>query len=103
MKNSTFLLCLGLDGMGAYFASLTPEDWLRIALVILSLISVASSFILKAISKIREVKEKKADPLTTAESLIQDAHDASEEAKEILQSLKKQEKKTSIYRVEEKK
>ena len=103
MKNTTFLLCLGLDGLGAYFASLTPEDWLRIILVILSLISVASSFLLKAISKIREVKEKKADPVATAESLIQDAHDASEEAKELLQSLKKEEKKISIYRTKESK
>ena len=50
MKNSTLLLCLGLDGIGAYFASLTVEDWLRLLLVTLSLLSLLISFIIKGIN-----------------------------------------------------
>ena len=103
MKNSALLLCLGLDGIGAYFASLTVEDWLRLLLVALSLLSLLASFLIKGISIVKNAKEKKEDPIKTAEELLADAKQAADEAKTILdKNLKKVEKKTSIYRVEEK-
>ena len=106
MKNSALLLCLGLDGIGAYFASLTVEDWLRLLLVTLSLLSLLASFIIKGISIVKNAKEKKEDPDKTAESLLEEAQKAADEAKEILEkNLKKEEKlekKTSIYRIKEK-
>lgn len=101
MKNTTLFACLSLESMGAFFATITPDQLLSIIFLGLSIISLVSSLIIKLISKVKAVKNEQKDPLEAAEESLKETLATADELKSLIQQYKKVEKKTSIYRVKE--
>ena len=99
MKSYTLMLCLALDSIGAFFGQLSPDEWVRLATLVLSLISIIISLILKIVSIVKKSKTKEEAVVESLET----AQEHINQAEQIINAYQKNGKKKSRYRIEEKK